>query len=208
MEQLTGPDLLQAVANRIIVAYLESTGHSNVRSASGVANGYARGGVDLTYRYQGVDHKVKVKPDAYYGTDPAKVQDRDLTFYRSDSGVFAFESIANHMTREPGWMVDSTAEELYYYYLVIAQSEEEILALLGEPDEVFFSELKVERDQLYVLPMRQTQRWFDDNSEEYAPRPVVVGEHSAWFRIIPRSDIERSVEGIKTVGGVFERVSR
>jgi hypothetical protein len=200
-------ELLQAVANRIIAAYLDSQGYADVRVAPLAADGRARSGVDVTYRFQGVDHRVKVKPDAYYGTDPAKVQDRGLTFYRSDSGVFAFETIANHMTREPGWMVDSRAEDLYYYYLVIAQHEDEIAALLDEPDEVFFSELEVERDQLYVLPMRQTQRWFDDNSEEYVPRPVMAGEHSSWVRIIPRGDIERDVAGIETVGGVFSRLA-
>ncbi len=209
MDRLTGIELLQGVANRIIIAYLETVGYSNVRAASGASEGYASGGVDLTYRSQGVDHKVKVKPDAYYGADPGMVQDRELTFYRSDSGVFAFESIANHLTREPGWMVDSTAEDLYYYYLVIAQTEEEISALLSEPDEVFFSELKVERDELYVLPMRETQRWFDDNHEEYVPRPVMVGEHSAWFRIDPSHRHRAFCSGYQDRGrGVPQGVSR
>jgi hypothetical protein len=200
--------LLQGLADRIIGAYLEDRGFGNVRILGGRSDAYVSTGVDITYRYQGIDHKVKVKPDAYYGTDPAKVRDRELTFYRSDSGVFAFESISNHMTREPGWMFESTAEDLYYYYLVINQTEEEISALLSEPDAVFFSEIKVENDELFVLPMRATQRWFEEHYEEYTPRPVTIGDHSAWFRMIPRGDIEGSVEGIKRVGSIFAGLAR
>ncbi len=148
-----------------------------------------------------------MKPDAYFGTDPAKVRDRGLIFYRSDAGHYAFESISNNMTRERGWMFNSDADELFYYYVVIAQSEEEIAALLGEPDDVFFSELKVDRDELKVLPMRATREWFEAHYEEYTPRPVTTGEHSAWYRLIPRSDIDTQVRGIRTLGSVFTVVA-
>jgi len=208
VERLTGVMLLQGVADRILAAYLETVGYGSVRIITGRPEGYASSSVDVTYRYQGVDRKIKVKPDAYFGTDPVKVRDRSLTFYRSDAGAFAFESISNNMTREPGWMFDSTAEYLYYYYLVITQTEEEVSALLAEPDEIFFSELKVDRDELFILPMKATQGWFNDHYEEYPPRPVTIGDRSAWFRMIPRGDIEGSVEGIKTVGPVFSKVIR
>jgi hypothetical protein len=200
--------LLQAVANRIMVAYLEDQGYGNVRIVSDGTDLQAASGVDIVYRYQGISQKVKVKPDAYFGSDFAKINDRDMSFYRSDSGGFAFESISNTATREPGWMLDSTAESLYYYYVVIGQPEEEVSALLAGPDEVFFSELKVDRDELFVMPMRKTQRWFDDNTESYAPRPVMIGDRSAWFRIVPRGDILGAVEGIKTVSGVFASLAR
>ena len=208
MEQPTGMMLLQAVADRIIARYLTEDGYGDVRIISGRPNGYTSSGVDVAYRYEGKDRRIKIKPDAYFGTDQKKVQDRDLTFYRSEAGHYAFESISNHMTREPGWMFNSKAEELFYYYLVLPQSEEEIAALLSEQDDIFFSELKVDRDELRVMPMKATREWFEQHFEEYAPRPVTVGNHSAWYRLIPQNDIDNAVSGIKTIGSVFAKVAQ
>ena len=42
MSRLTGMGLLQAVANRIVIAYLESQGYSNVREVATSGDGYAR----------------------------------------------------------------------------------------------------------------------------------------------------------------------
>jgi len=205
MPPVTGALLLQHVAQRIVAAYLKKAGYADVRV---MADGSPSSGVDIVYSLSGRRGRIKVKPDSYFGTDPAKVYDRDLVFYRPDAGHYAFESISNNMTREPGWMFNSDADDLYYYYLALTQPEDEVAALLGEPDEVFFSELKVERDELHILPMRQTQHWFEEHFEDYTPRPVTVGDHSAWYRLIPRSDIEGSLPGIRMIGPIFRVVSQ
>ncbi len=208
MVRASGAILLQAVAERIVAAYLAQAGYAEVAMMNGRHPSQSTAGVDITYRYQGRRVGVKVKPDAYYGTDPTKVHDRELVFYRSDAGHYAFESISNHMTREPGWMFNSEADVVYYYYLALSQPEDEIRALLSEPDDVFFSELKVERDELRMLPMPQTREWFESHFEEYTPRPVQVGDHSAWYRLIPRADLDGSVTDIKSINGVFASVAK
>jgi hypothetical protein len=207
MARLTGAVLLQAVSQRILVAYLARTGHNDVRSVSSPSRGQMGAGVDITYTAGGRQVKVKVKPDSYFGTDPAKVNDRSLVFYRPDAGHYAFESISNATTRAPGWMFNSDASDLYYYYIALGQDEEEIAALFGEPDDIFFSELKVERDELRILPLRATQDWFNAHFEEYAPRPANVGEHSAWYRLIPRGDIDSVISGIRTISPVFSQIT-
>jgi hypothetical protein len=208
MEERTGTNLLQAVAERIVVAHLEATGSGDVRYNTNRPDGYAGSGVDLSYRYQGIDRKIKVKPDSYFGTDPRKINDLSLTFYRSDAGHYAFESISDPVTREPGWMFNSRADDLYYYYLAIAMGEEDIRALMSEPDEVFFTELAVDRDELRILPMREMQTWFNDHFEEYPPRPVTSGQRSSWYRLIPRDDVDRAQPNLKVVGPIFARLGR
>lgn len=204
---LSGIDLLQAVAERILSRYLViGLGRADVLASPGLALGGKN--VDITFAWQGNKRRVKVKPDPYFGLDAVKCHDRSMAFYRADAGAYAFEAVANSATREPGWVLESDAEEIYYYYLVIAQSEEEVRALLNEPDEVFFSELRVERDELVILPMRQTRDWFERNFERYTPRPVMAGGASAWYRLVPRTDIEASVQGITHVGSVFGLASR
>ncbi len=203
----SGTALLQSVAERIIGRYLTDSGFADVSVLNSGRSSAAGSLIDLTYRYQGRRVGVKVKPDVYFGSDPAKVRNREFVFYRSDAGHYAFESISNHMTREAGWMFNSDADELFYYYLVISQSEDEVRALLSEPDDVFFSELKVDRDELRILPMAATRDWFRAHYEEYTPRPVTVGDISAWYRLIPRSDIDTQVSGIRNAGSIFVGLS-
>jgi hypothetical protein len=204
----TGADLLQKVAERILGRYLTVSGYPEVTLLRARPLSASAPGVDLMYRTGDEWRKIKVKPDVYFGTDPAKVNDRYRTFYRADSGHYAFESISNNATRESGWTFNSDADEVYYYYLALSQTEEEIGALLGEPDGIFFSELKVDRDELHILPMAEVQSWFQQNYDQYTPRPVTVGGHSAWYRLVPRSDISRHVAGIKVIGSVFPAVAR
>ena len=208
MDESTGTNLLQAVAERIVAGHLESTGTGDVRYNTSRPDGYAGSGVDLSFPDRGVDHKIKVKPDPYFGTDPRKVNDLSLTYYRSDAGHYAFESISDPVTREPGWMFNSRADDLYYYYLAISQSEEDVRALMSEPDEVFFSELAVDRDELRVLPMREIQKWFDAHYENYPPRPVTSGQRSSWYRLIPRGEVDSAATGMRVVGPIFARLSR
>jgi hypothetical protein len=203
----TSGSVLQAVSERILAAYLEKAGYSAVHVVSGRGAAYGSPGVDITYRGGGATRRVKVKADAYFGTDQGKVFDRSRPFYRSDAGHYAFESISNTKTREPGWMFNSEANELFYYYIVLSQTEDEANALLAEPDEVLFSELSVDRDELRILPMRATRNWFEAHYEEYTPRPVTLDDHVAWYRLIPRQDIDGAVEGIKLVGPVFSELS-
>jgi hypothetical protein len=194
--------LLQGVSERIVARYLEVVGKVDVAVVSGFESQGGRG-IDVTYAWEGVRRKLKVKPDPYFGLDAAKVHDRSLVFYREDAGCYAFEAVANSATRQPGWIIESDADDLYYYYLALSQAEDEVRALLGEPDEVFFSELRVERDDLCILPMKGTREWFEREFENYAPRPVVLGGVSAWYRLVPRGDLEASVAGIRNVGPIF-----
>lgn len=199
---------LQRVAERIIARYLARGLTQDVRIVSAAPFRPERG-VDITYAGpNGAERSLKVKADPYFGTDPGKVSDRDLPFYRADTGSFAFESLANTSTREPGWMVDSVADDLYYYYLALAQEEDEVCALLREPDSLLFSELKVERDDLIVMPMAAMRAWFESHAEKYPPRPVLVGSTPAWYRLVPRADIRSQIPGVRVVGPVFSGLLR
>jgi len=164
-------------------------------------------GIDLVYNRGGRAVKVKIKPDTYFGADPRKVADKDLTFYRDASDSYAFETIAHHMTRGPGWMFNSHADELYYYFIALGQGEDEIGALMQEPDAVFFSELAVERDELHVLPLVPLRQWFEVNQDRYAPRPIALGDHSGWFRIVPVADIDPSIRANAVKGSIFSRLA-
>jgi hypothetical protein len=194
--------LHQDVADRIVARWLTRQGKVDVQLTGGLV-GLGGRSVDITYSWQGDRRRIKVKADSYFGTDPAKVRDRTLTFYRQDSFAYAFEAVANTATREPGWMFNSSADEIYYYYLAIAQPEADVRALMGEPDEVFFTELAVERDELVVMPMAVTREWFEANFERYTPRPVMNAGASAWYRLVPREDLERAVPEVRRVGPIF-----
>jgi len=195
--------LLQAVAARIIERYLLEGGATGVMLVDGAADPLRLPGVDLVCNRGGSSTKIKVKADAYYGADPRKVADQGLVFYRAPVHCYAFETISHHLTRDPGWMVASSADELYYYRLALAQTEEEIAALMNEADAVFFSELWVDRDELVVLPMHETRTWFVANAEKYQARPVITGGVSSWNRLIPRADIDTAVAGLNNVGSIF-----
>ena len=195
---------LQSVAERIVARYLKKgmiTADVQIVSGIGI---HSQRGVDITLSTPGGARRtIKVKADPYFGTDASKIGDRTLAFYRADTGSFAFESLANAATREPGWMVDSEAEDLYYYYLALAQDEDEVGALLKEPDEVFFSEIRVERDDLIIFPMNEARVWFKEHADKYPPRPISAGATTAWYRLVPRSDVQRQVKGARIVGPVF-----
>jgi hypothetical protein len=205
MPRLDGSPLHHAVACRIIGRFLGVMGAVDVRIPT-VAVGEGDG-VDITCLRDGDRAKLKVKADSYYGTDPVKVGDRMLPFYRRQGSDYAFEAVSHSVTRRPGWMFHSDASQLYYYFLALGQSEQEIAALMGEPDGVFFEELKVERDDLHVIPMDDLREWFEAHHEQYTPRPVSVGDHSAWYRLVPR-DVLRAAVPIQVLGPVFDAAAR
>lgn len=207
MSLVTGQLLLQSVAERILAMHMLANGMDEVEVVNPWPSTSTRAGVDITYRFAGRTVKVKVKPDAYFGRDPAKAQDRSLSFYRPEGEAYAFEAISNAATREPGWIFNSEADELYYYLLAISQPEDEVAALMEESDEVLLDELGVDRDELHVLPMRPVREWFEEHYEQYTPRPVMVGNHSAWFRIIPRHVLAQAVQGRRVVHSVFSRLA-
>jgi hypothetical protein len=198
----TGALLLQAVAQRIIACYLGSGPSPDAQVVSGFAT-FASRGIDLTYSLNGERRTAKVKADPYFGTDSAKIGDRALAFYRADTGTLALEAVADSATKQPGWMLDSAADDLCYYYLALGQAEDEVHALLGEPDEVFFSELLVERDELIIVPMHEARAWFEINADAYPPRPVFLGSTSAWYRLVPRAVLQSQLPGVRIVGPVF-----
>jgi hypothetical protein len=203
--RFSGGRLLQAVAGRIVDRYLRSEGATTMLVTSDADPLHAEG-VDLVANRGGGRTRIKVKPDSYFGTDPRKIGDQNLPFYRGESRSYAFETISNSITRDPGWMLSSTADDLYYYFIALGQPEDEIAALMDEPDEVFFSELAVERDDLHVLPLEPLRAWFEANSERYMPRPVSLGDHSAWFRIVPVIDVDAAVPGASGRGPIFARL--
>lgn len=205
--RMVGQQLLQSVSERIIKRYLLATNATGVMLVNEADDPSRFTGVDLVYTTNGRNLKAKVKPDTYFGIDPRKIADQDLVFYRSPANAYAFETISDAVTRDPGWMFNSMADELFYYFFVLGQSEEDVSALLEEPDEVFFSELAVERDELHVLPMQELRAWFDINHEHYMPRPVLLGDHSAWYRIIPIADVDRVVAKIDVRGSIFSKVA-
>jgi hypothetical protein len=202
-----GATLLQAVGDRIIERYLRESGATGVLRVDGAVDPMRLSGVDIVCNRGGQSVRIKVKADAYYGSDPRKIADQELVFYRAPVDSYAFETISHHVTRDPGWVVSSAADDLYYYFLALDQTEDEVAVLMDGPEELFFSELSVERDDLHVLPMAALRTWFEANGDAYTPRPVKMGDHSGWYRIIPVSEIDRAVPGVIEKGPVFTRLS-
>jgi hypothetical protein len=204
LQPIAQDDALHSAAERIVAKHLLRGLSRDVQRRGKSPLGLDRG-VDITYTGpNGKRRTLKVKADPYCGADTALVADRGLPFYRADTGSLAFEAVADTSTREPGWMVDSAADDLYYYYLALAQGEEEVRALLGEADAEFFSELQVAEDDLIVLPMAKMREWFDAHASGYPPRPVQVGGKPAWYRLVPRADILTQIPGVQVVGSVFQ----
>lgn len=206
MSLLTGSALLHETAKRILARYLRDQGYANVVIAHNMLDGAS--GIDLTYSSAGKQVSIKVKADSYYGTDPAKIARRELTYYRPETASYGLEAIADTFSRQPGWVQRSRADDLYYYRLVLGQPEEEVAALMEGPDEVFFNEIRVERDDLRVLPMDALRSWFETSGDSYMPRPVLTDGRTAWYRIIPEADVERGVAGVRRVGSVFATLAR
>lgn len=203
---LRGSALLHEVSKRILVRYLRDRGYADAAVAGSMLDGAE--GIDLYYTAAGRRLGVKVKADSYYGVDPSKIADRDLVYYRTSTDSYGLEMIADASTRQPGWVQCSRADELYYYSVALGQTEEEIAALMEEPDEVFFSELRVERDDLRVVPMAGLRDWFDKSAERFTARPVVTDGRSAWYRIVPRDAVDRAVTGVRDAGPVFASLTR
>lgn len=203
--KLYGGKLLQSVAGRICERYLQLDGATTLLVTSD-SDPLSAAGVDLVYNRGGHSTRVKIKPDAYFGTDPRKIADQQLVFYRCVANSYAFETISHHVTRQPGWMFNSEADELFYYFIALGQTEDEIAALMEEPDDVFFSELLVERDELHIIPLNLLRTWFEANYERYTPRPVTLGDHSGWYRIIPISDIDPAIRDSAVRGPIFSRL--
>jgi hypothetical protein len=207
MSPAAGLDLLHDVAERIVIAHLLRSGAVRAEKVVDRVSIHGRD-VDLVVIDARESRRVKLKADPYFGIDQRKVADRTLSFYRGETGSFAFEAVANSATREPGWAIASDAQDLYYYYLALAQSPEEISALMDERDEVFFSELQVERDELVVLPLAEVRAWFEGHADAYASRPVMFAGAAAWYRLVPRADVEGAVATVRRVGQIFDALAR
>lgn len=199
-----GSALLHEVAKRILARYLERTGAVNVSVANALRDEAL--GVDIQYTKGAARLSAKVKADSYFGSDPLRVADRDLPYYRAETHSYGLESISDTTTREPGWLQRSQADDLFYYRLVIAQPEADVAALLEGPDQVFFTELAVERDELRIIPMRELREWFAGAQDRYTPRPVMTDGRPAWYRIVSEKDLDAEVPGVRVVGSVYHKV--
>lgn len=193
--------LLQGISERILARYLERRGETAVTTVGRSRS--ASNSVDITYGSGSGLRRVKVKPDPYFGKDRGKLGDRSLALYRPEGSTYAFEVVSDARTREPGWALRSEADELFYYSIAIPQPEAEAADLLTQPDSIFFAELEVERDELVVIPMQDLRAWFGKVYEEYQARPVVTQDYSAWYRLVPKADVQRAVHSIRTVSPVF-----
>ncbi len=203
--QVTGLTLLQEVAERIITKHLLVRGATRAEVVSDPTNPHGRD-VDIVAIEGRVSRRIKVKADPYFGTDSRKIGDRGLAFYRADESCLAFEAVSNSATRELGWTLASEAQDLYYYYLALGQTQDEVRALLSEPDEVFFSEIAVERDELLILPMDQVRAWFEAHHQDYSPRPVMHDKVASWYRLVPRADLEKALGRLPSSGSIFSRL--
>jgi hypothetical protein len=198
---------LQQVAERVVAHYLVHAGMDEVQIVSPFDVYRARGISLVANAPDGERHTYKVKADPYFGADPAKIAQRSLPFYRAETQMLSFEEIADAESREPGWIVGSDADELLYYLLAVAQEEDEVEALLAERDEIFLSEIRIERDELLALPMHALQEWFSHAADGYPPRPVVRAGNASWHRLVPRKDVQTNVAGVRLIGPVFSGVS-
>jgi hypothetical protein len=201
MSGLVGGQLHHAVAVRIVGRYLRDIGANPVEDARDYGTA-----VDIVCENMVRSFRVMVKADPYFGTEPAKIADRDLSFYRREGSDYAFEAVSDSETQQQGWVFDSFADEVHYYFLALGQPEAEVSALLGEADDVFFGELVVERDELHIIPMGPLRAWFVENYERYTPRPVLIGGHTAWYRLVTR-DALRAAVPVEVVGPVFGGLS-
>ena len=200
---MTPAELLHNAAVRTVARYLSKSGCVDVRIAT---DGRSLGeGVDLSYVRDGAARRAKVKSDPYFGTDPALIADRSLPFYRADSRSYALETISDAGTRAPGWALTSEADELLYLFLAITSTEVEMAALVAAPDDVFFSRLPVERDELHALPMSPLRSWLSSTQEAYPARPVTAGPRASWIRLVPTADVAGAGIGVRVLGSVFAR---
>lgn len=167
---------------------------------------YVKAGIDLLVTRGGAVDKAKVRTDSYYGSDRDSIDDHELPYYRKRSDDFALETISHHITREPGWMFNSTATQLWYYQAAVMNSKDELARALSLSDEQMVEAIEVEADRLRILPMPQLRKWFDTAHVNYPPRPVQVGDHLSWYRIIPAADLMKAVPGVITVGRLFGRL--
>lgn len=197
--------LLQSIAETIVVRWLEAQYLEDVARAPGNSAG---SGVDIVYTASGESRRIKVKADPYFGTDASKISDRSRVFYRQTTGNLALEAVADSATRAPGWALGCDADEVFYYYLALPQSEEELGTLVAEGTEALLAGLRVDGDELLILPMAPTASWFAKNIDRYTPRPVTTGSGSGWYRLVPRSDVSSAVPGVRVVGPIFDGARR
>lgn len=201
--QTEGFSLLQSVAVRILVRYLERAGARDVIRVPPGHTSSGRG-VDLTYAKLGGTIRAKVKADPYCGVDPVRIADLELAFYRRRHEEYALETIGEGIDRPAGWAASSDADELLYYFLAIEQTEDEIRDLVADSDdEVFFRGIRVARDDLRIIPMDALRDWFVEHQRDFPSRPVRSGAGSAWYRLVPTAVLEDAVPGVVRVGSIY-----
>lgn len=202
---LTGAALTREIAKRVVGAYLSANG--GVRIAFPAGDHVTGDGVDIRYMLAGRPVAAKVQADCYFGTDPERAADRSLPMYRMESPTVALEETADVASKMPGWLYSSRADELLYYRMAIPRPEAEVAALLDSPDAVFFSELGTERDELRFIPLPALRSWFSRQAEQFTPRPVFAQGRMSWCRIVPISELESAVPGVRVVGSVYDSLA-
>lgn len=198
---LAGAALTREVAKRVVGSYLSRNGGVSV--ALSPAGRTKPDGVDIRYMMAGKPLTARVQADCYFGTDAEKAADRSLPMYRVESPTYALEEAADVTDKMPGWVVSSTADVLLYYRMAIPRPEAEIAALLESPDEVFFSELGIERDELRIIPFPALRAWFVREADRFTPRPILLDGRMSWCRIVPISELEAAVPGVRVVDSIY-----
>jgi len=201
---LTGAALTREVAKRVVGAYLST--HGGVTVAVAPAERPVGDGVDIRYMMAGRPMAARVQADCYFGTDAGAAADRALPMYRMESSTYAIEETADVATKMPGWLFSSQADELLYYRMAIPRPEGEIAALLDSPDDVFFSELGVERDELRIIPLPALRTWFSRQADLFTPRPVFAEGRMSWCRIVPIADLEAAIPQVRVVDSVYRSI--
>lgn len=205
MSGSSGFSLLHEVAVRILGDRVRSLGRSDV--VTGVAAAQTGRMVDIASVQGPAAVRIKVKSDPYIGDDATSISDRDLPFYRGVSDTMALEAVADAATRSEGWALASQADQLWYYRIALSAPEDEVRALLAEPDAVFYAELPVAADDLAELDMRALRSWFEENMGAYPSRPVAVGGTSSWQRLVPRQMLLDTLPGVHVIGPVFAEIA-
>ena len=150
--------------------------------------------------------KVKIKPDTYFGTDPRKIADQEPRLLPQPGERYAFETISHHVTREPGLDVQLDGRRaVLLLHRARADRGRGRRADGGARRGLLLGARGRARRAPRPADGSRCATGSRTNYEHYMPRPVTLGDHSGWYRIIPIADIDPSVATIDVRGASSRR---